>query len=147
MWPPFCCLSPLFPHHPLRKCFPSLKGEGRTQPHVRLQPTDAPATEGGASEGGARCARGHTSSKYFSPSPQSCTPWSPLKEPCCLGSRWRLCGQSTVVCPPPFTFLGDGEGGGRGEGRGGGGEGGPPLWADTDFTVRVELPGFSRAVT
>ena len=40
MWPPFWPLVSLSPHHPFRKCFPSLKGEGPTQPHVRLQLTD-----------------------------------------------------------------------------------------------------------
>ena len=129
------------PHHPFRKCFPSLKGEGRTQPHVPLQLTDVhkPLRVEGA-EVGPAVTGGTPPRNTFCSSPQS----HPLVAPQgALLLRVQVEDAEPAkhkACSPPFTFLGE-----REQGWGGG----PSLVGGHRFHSQsgVELPGFSRAVT
>lgn len=139
MWPPFWPHVSLSPTTLSGNASLPLKGTDGHQPHVRLQLTDVhkplraeQAEAGPAVKGGVG---GTPPTNIFYSSPQShplVAPQGALLLRVQVGdAEWA----KHMACPPPFTFLGEGE------------RGVPPLWVDTDFTVRVELPGFSRAVT
>lgn len=76
-----------------------------------------------------RSDRGDTPRHFFFSAPQH-HPWVTLQGAPFLRSGVRNVLTMQGICPF-FTSLGEGRGS-------------PPLWADTSFTIKTELPGFSK---
>lgn len=130
---PSGCLSPL-PPPPFRKYFPPLKGEGLTTATCvsAADSWSAQAMEGGASQRGAEVTEGTPPGNIFFSTPQphpSVTPQGAHL----LRVHDETCAGHAKHHPWPLPLASLGEGGKS-----------PPLWSDTNFTIKTELPGFCK---